>query len=638
MNVKASLCFFICLFFGHSVAAQDANNSTDLAAQLAQAKDADAKMRLLEALMQLSLASNLEEAKKYAQQAQQLALEEGSADLQRKANLMMGIAYVELTQYDSAELYLDLVLQQPKGAPSQRAEAHYRKGFMAGNSRAFSTAAENYFQAIDYWTENGDQRNIARAYFGITDLYAMQSEYNKAIEYGEKAVAILEALGDKKLLAKGAIELSYTYTLQGQQEEALRYISQAIDLYEALGNEDKELARALNGRGNAYKHLGRYEEAVVDYERCRSVSQNSNFIRGVVASTGNIGHTLLLQGKYAEALPNTLAAIEIMTGAGDLRNLEENLMHTSAIYAGLGDFEKAHQYKEQQLQEVKRQQEERVALLEQGLAEKYEAGQKAATIVLQQQQIQQQGFIQLLLIGSAILLTALLLLIYRGLRNKQKSNQLLAKTNALLEKKNQENELLLKEIHHRVKNNLEVVSSLLALQGAHIEDPNVLDAITESQNRVHSMGIIHQRLYQGENLAAIEMKDYFVHLSEGILDSFGAEGRIQIECAMEELELDVDTAVPIGLIVNELLTNALKYAFPQQRNGRISISLREDAAQTLYLEIADNGVGKEGIAPKGTGFGTQLIQLLTRQLSGQLTEKVENGTVVSLAFRKNQVA
>ncbi len=638
MNYKASLYFFSILFFSFSIAAQNTDDLVVLKAQLVEAKDADSKMLLLETLMQLSFTNNLEEAKKYAQQAQQLASEEGRADLQRSANLMLGIAYVELTQYDSAELYLDRVLQQPERDINQFAEAHYRKGFMAGNSRAFSTAAENYFRAIQYWTESGDQRNIARTYFGITDLYAMQSEYNKAIEYGKQAVAILEALGDKKSLAKGAIELSYTYTLQGQQQEALRYISQAIELYEALGNEDKELARALNGRGNAYKNMGNYEAAMIDYEHCRSVSKKSDFIRGVVASTANIGHTWLLQGKYAEALPNILAAIEIMTEAGDLRNLEENLMHASAIYIGLGDFEKAHLYKTKELQEVKRQQEERVALLEQGLAEKYEAGQKAATIVLQQQRIQQQDFIQLLLAGSAVLLTALLLLIYRGLRNKQKSNQLLAQTNALLEKKNQENELLLKEIHHRVKNNLEVVSSLLALQGAHIEDPHVLDAITESQNRVHSMGIIHQRLYQGENLAAIEMKDYFVHLSEGILDSFGLEGRIQVECAMEELELDVDTAVPIGLIVNELLTNALKYAFPQQQPGRIRISLREDAEQTLHLEIADDGVGKKDIASQGTGFGTQLIQLLTRQLAGQLTEKVENGTVISLAFRKNQVA
>jgi len=118
-----------------------------------------------------------------------------------------------------------------------------------------------------------------------------------------------------------------------------------------------------------------------------------------------------------------------------------------------------------------------------------------------------------------------------------------------------------------------MVKSLIALQSAQIEDSATKDAMIASQNRVQSMGIIHQKLYQGTNLGAIEMKDYFVNLSDGILDAFDAEDKIKIEFAMDELELDVDTAVPIGLIVNELLTNALKYAFPKTNTGKISIQL-----------------------------------------------------------------
>jgi len=185
---------------------------------------------------------------------------------------------------------------------------------------------------------------------------------------------------------------------------------------------------------------------------------------------------------------------------------------------------------------------------------------------------------------------------------------------------------------------LETVSSLLALQSATIKDPSVLDAMQESQNRVQSMGMIHQKLYQGENLASIEMKDYFVNLSEGILDSFGAENRVQVECAMQELELDVDTAVPIGLIVNELLTNSLKYAFPDDQKGKIKISLKEVDNDNLKLTIADDGIGKNtSSVQENKGFGTQLIQLLTVQINGKLEEIINQGTMVSLVFKKTNL-
>ena len=143
---------------------------------------------------------------------------------------------------------------------------------------------------------------------------------------------------------------------------------------------------------------------------------------------------------------------------------------------------------------------------------------------------------------------------------------------------------------------------MLALQSAQLKEPSSKEAMLASQNRVQSMGIIHQKLYQGENLGSIEMKDYFINLSEGILDTFNAEDKVQIECAMDELNLDIDTAVPIGLIVNELLTNSLKYAFPKETKGKISISLKKEN-ENLHLKVSDNGIGKiKGDKTKGYRF------------------------------------
>jgi len=261
---------------------------------------------------------------------------------------------------------------------------------------------------------------------------------------------------------------------------------------------------------------------------------------------------------------------------------------------------------------------------------RYETQKKEATIASQQKEISQQKKVQWLGAGIVFLLAGLLIFGFISYRNRTRSNRLLAIKNA-------ENELLLKEIHHRVKNNLEVVSSLLALQSAQIDDPNTKEAMLEGQNRVHSIGIVHQKLYQGTNLGSIEMKDYFLNLSENILDSFGAEERVKIELAMEKLDVDIDTAVPLGLIVNELLTNTLKYAFPKGQNGTVLIKLEKQTNGILHLEVSDNGIGKQDLV-QGSGFGSQLISLLTHQLSGKMKEEVKNGTKVYFDFKLDKVA
>ena len=168
-----------------------------------------------------------------------------------------------------------------------------------------------------------------------------------------------------------------------------------------------------------------------------------------------------------------------------------------------------------------------------------------------------------------------------------------------------------------------MVSGLLSLQSAQTDDPKTRSAMQESRNRVLSIGIVHQKLYQGTNLGSVEMKDYFLNLSESILDSFGADKRITIECAMEKLDLDIDTAVPLGLIVNELLTNTLKYAFPKGQDGNVLIRLERKKDGALHLEVSDNGIGKSG-ATQGTGFGGQLVSMLSRQLGGTMREEVKN--------------
>jgi two-component sensor histidine kinase/sensor domain CHASE-containing protein len=210
-----------------------------------------------------------------------------------------------------------------------------------------------------------------------------------------------------------------------------------------------------------------------------------------------------------------------------------------------------------------------------------------------------------------------------------------------LEESLAEKEMLLREIHHRVKNNLQVVSSLLSLQSERMSDDYSRGALKESESRVHSMGLIHELLYQGgeggtPDLARVDFLDYLRRLSSYLMDAYRVDqSRISIEVSGDDVFLDADTAITCGLIVNELVSNSLKHAFPGGRKGRVSVGMREEGRDEAALFVRDDGVGfPRGIdLMKSDSMGWLLITTLSLQLKGTLAiDEVEPGSSVRLAF------
>jgi len=332
-------------------------------------------------------------------------------------------------------------------------------------------------------------------------------------------------------------------------------------------------------------------------------------VRAGVANAENNEYMLLVveQQIFKKEFSEAVATLYQMLGEREENSGIENRLDIRAYLIQAlrqtGKYKEALLHQDTLLQIKQEQQENELQNVRADLLYEYDTEQKEETIAnqstqIQQQQQQQQQRIQQLSFGIGGLLTLLLGGLFLTYRNNRKKNLQLAElnddlseTNTQLDQRNAQNELLLKEIHHRVKNNLETVSSLLELQSAQVEDDEVQSVMQASQSRVQSMSILHQKLYQGDDLASIEMKDYFKNLAESVLDTYDAWEQVDIEYDMNELELDVDTAVPIGLIVNELLTNALKYAFPDGEKGKVYLSLKQKDAKRLQLVVADNGVG-----------------------------------------------
>lgn len=199
----------------------------------------------------------------------------------------------------------------------------------------------------------------------------------------------------------------------------------------------------------------------------------------------------------------------------------------------------------------------------------------------------------------------------------------------------QEKETLLKEIHHRVKNNLQVISSLLRLQSRQIRDPQDLELFKDSQNRVQAMALIHELLYQSPNLAQIDFQDYIQTLAGNLCRSYNAHQRtITFTIHIEQVSLAIDTAIPCGLIVSELISNSLKHAFPEERGGEVYVSLQHSSKGQWMLVIGDNGIGMEpGFDFRHTSsLGLQLVCRLTKQLGGSIELDREQGTVFKITF------
>jgi PAS domain S-box-containing protein len=202
----------------------------------------------------------------------------------------------------------------------------------------------------------------------------------------------------------------------------------------------------------------------------------------------------------------------------------------------------------------------------------------------------------------------------------------------------EEKEMLLREIHHRVKNNLMIISSLLNLQSRYIKDKQVLDVFKDSQNRARSMALIHDRLYQSSHLKRIDIGDYIQTLAGDLFRTYATDSaRIKLNFDIEEVMVDINTMIPLGLIVNELLSNSLKHAFPGEREGHIDIGFHS-YDHSYHLTVSDNGVGfPEDINYQDTkSLGLRLVNILTDQIDGTIELKREAGTKFIIEFKEKQ--
>lgn len=569
---------------------------------------------------------NLNKALDFTQKGLILTAKKNNKLWEGRFQITKGAILLRMEKLDSAFAVLESAKEKVK--EEDLAFLNTQLGYVFERRGDLNKAAEYAIESLRLGGKFNDKKTIALAYSDLSNIFWKQSKFDIGLEFGLKSLKIFEE--------RGISDLDYDFTLYvvGNNYLALNKFQEALDYYKhsmSIGERYgfyNNLSDVYISLVELYAYLNDFskaEEAGVNAIKYADLLDN-NFM--MMRSWLSIGKLQYLQGKYITAIESLQKCIEIATiDFGDEFYLSQAYETLGKAFAGNHNYKDAYQafaeYDKLKNKIFTVNADQRTSLIQ----TKFEVAQKENTIQYQESRIKRQKTNQILIsIISGLLLLLLIVLYITFQKNRKKS--------FLLLQQNKEKEFLLKEIHHRVKNNLGIVSSLLALQSAHIKDENIIAVMQESQNRVHSMSMIHQKLYLGKNLITIEMKDYFINLGKHILDSFGADNLISIECIMNPIEIDVDTAIPLGLIVNELITNSLKYAFPNKRKGIIKIKLQKSNNNTLLLQVADNGVGyQQNELNRNTGFGKELINLLTQQLEGNMSYKDEQGIIVSFEFK-----
>ncbi len=518
----------------------------------------------------------------------------------------------------------------------------------------------------------GDQKRIGIAKYRIGCEEQVFEDYVEAIRYLQEAYQIFETQKMYKYQIKATNKIAQVLDAKEDYQTALKYFYKTLELslkykndeysvysYTSIGqiegdrnhkynlalenfSKAKKMLKNLQGMDDIYydvtiseaeifRDLKQYDKAINLIQKAIDFFHKNNVNQGYSEALGlyKLGSVYFLKKDFIEAekaSKNGLALAEKQYQSLDLQvNLTDLLRQ---IYEAQHNIQAAYTFskKWRVLNDTLTNQTNRNIFA--SLQTKFETAQKESQIkkLDELNHVQEKQLIGAV-IGLLTLISLLVLSFY--LYQKLKQNKLKVEEQA--------NQLstLMKELHHRVKNNLAIISSLLSMQSNRLEDKNAANAVREGQMRVQAMSLIHQRLYNTDDVSTVNIRDYFTDLAESLMQAYGySSENFDLKIEVDKTAMDVDLAIPMGLIVNELLTNSFKYAYEGIRHPSLTIILKN--SKNISLQVRDNGVGidVEMLKSKTNSFGQKLIKGLSKQLNGQYRLENQNGTFFELKISK----
>lgn len=465
-----------------------------------------------------------------------------------------------------------------------------------------SLAVEYYEEALKGFEENDSKKGYASTLNNLGRIYSgVDQNYEKALDCYMKSLAIREEIEDNYGRSSSLNNVGYIYLIMGDTAKGLDYLHQSLELRRML-KSPIVISSSLINIGNVRFAQGNLELALQHGREALEIGQKEGYLVRIQDAS------LLLKQVYQEQgkVEDELAMYELYIKCRDSLNSEEN---TTAVYRQQLQYEyqkrKALDQKETETQLA--------------IADEREERQRILTIV------------------SSICLFIFLLLsliLFSRLRLIKKQKGIIETQNTALEGQNAEKEYMMMEIHHRVKNNLQIVKSLLRFQSREIEDPEILQMFEDSERRIISMSLVHEQMYRSENLMAIDLEEHLTSLVTSLIEDYSIYTEIQLESNIEKAEIGVKALIPLGLIVNEIVANSLKHAFVGRSTGVIFIVFKRLNDDQFELLIGDNGIGKsQQVLPGNSGgIGMELVEIFTEQLDGTVRCVENDGTSYEIVF------
>lgn len=441
----------------------------------------------------------------------------------------------------------------------------------------------------------------------------------------------------------------------GNQDSALfcfkkaRSIFETVHLNSKLSDDDEFTLGFIEGNmAFVYVELKQYDKAIPLFKKDIVSSLKTNHFLSACNSEIELARCYINLNKLNDALFYLTAANERLKTIDDYNAKLKLLLQYAAYYEKIGAYKKSIDSYSQYII-LKDSTEEAQNLKDLISAEVANQVQLKETLIKENQikinekniEVNKQRTIQkfLLIIGFILIVVIIVITIQLKRATHRKKllefkNKKIKTRNSIINKALIEKDLLIKEIHHRVKNNLQIVSSLLKLQTGKTNNPEILNSLNDAQDRINSMAILHQLLYKKNQMTSLSLKDYLSNLIWQISNSSSSTKNITIQSKLIEIETDIDTAIPLGLITNELMSNAYKHAFKNQENGTISIELTQIKDKKYSLKIFDNGSGIPANFDLSSveSLGMDIVSILCEQINAELKIYNADGANFEIIF------
>ncbi len=540
---------------------------------------------------------------------------------------------VKIEELDSAKVFLEegLKIAQRLNDTMLIGKGLTYTGLMY-QRKGFNKLAMSYLlKSLPYKEALGELNRIAFSYNLIGEVYISQQHYEKSLNFHFKALELREKLGNNGFhIANSYVNISRGYYGDKKYSLALDYALKALEIYEEIGT-GHNISRSHNLVGNAYLKLGEVDESIENYKKSVKLYEEIkiNFLK--IEALSGLAEAYLKKGNLNKAEVYALQSLKLAEQHtyADIR--KNSYLILSEVKNSAKDYKNSLVYYKKYIiakdsitnanSAIKIAEMERLYRIEK------KENEIAALAIKNSKQLQlteEKKYERNVAVMVSLVVLCLSILLYFFYKKTKQKNQMLAMA---LEDRN----ILLKETHHRIKNSFQLVSSLLFLQAENIEDEKAAMAVKDGQNRVKSMALIHQKLYQKDNLIGISTKEYIEELINDIFETYKInKKKINLKLDIDNLVLDVENVMAIGLILNELITNIIKHAFVAENNlNEIKINFK-NKKEYIELIVKDNGVGFAIQEIEEKSFGIKLIKSLAKKLKAETQFNTTNGTEVKM--------